>query len=266
MSNAARVRSNRVLAGLFFVISRAVHGSPLFKTTGEGPEEPIGSTNFWWKMIMSMGLVLLGGAFAGLTLGLMGLDELHLRVLATSSDNPKEKMNAQKVLRLMKKGRHWVLVVLLLGNVIVNESLPIFLDSAIGGGVAAVAISTVMIVIFGIIPQALCARYGLQIGAVSSPLVLGLMYIFAPIAWPIAKLLDWVLGKDEENTYKKAELKSFLQFHREGQEPLRDDEISILNGVLSLNEKKVSQIMTPIEDVVTLSSDTILDHKRVDAM
>ncbi|KAG9088455.1 hypothetical protein FRC07_012576 [Ceratobasidium sp. 392] len=171
MSNAARTRSNRALAGLFFVISRAVHASPLFtKTTGEEPKEPIGSTKFWWKIIVSMGLVLLGGAFAGLTLGLMGLDELHLRVLATSSDDPKEKMNANKVLKLMKKGRHWVLVVLLLGNVIVNESLPVFLDSAIGGGIAAVAISTVMIVIFGeyvspvlIIPQAVCARYGLQI-------------------------------------------------------------------------------------------------------
>jgi metal transporter CNNM len=38
-----------------------------------------------------------------------------------------------------------------------------------------------------------------------------------------------------------------LQFHREGTEPLRDDEITILNGVLSLNEKKASQIMTPIK-------------------
>ena len=31
-----------------------------------------------------------------LTLGLMGLDILHLRVLATSSDDPEEKRNAQK--------------------------------------------------------------------------------------------------------------------------------------------------------------------------
>lgn len=63
-----------------------------------------------------------------LTLGLMGLDELHLRVLAASSDNPKEKVNARKgmphvacqcsplmnaliVLNIMQKGRHWVLVV-----------------------------------------------------------------------------------------------------------------------------------------------------------
>jgi len=49
------------------------------------------------------------------------------------------------------------------------------------------------------------------------------------------------------HTYKKAELKSFLQFHRTGEEPLRDDEISILNGVLELNTKNVEQIMTPIE-------------------
>lgn len=41
----------------------------------------------------------------------MGLDELNLRVLATASDNPVERMRAQKVLKLMSKGRHWVLVV-----------------------------------------------------------------------------------------------------------------------------------------------------------
>jgi len=34
--------------------------------------------------------------------------------------------------------------------------------------------------------------------------------------------------------------------------------------VLELNTKNVEQIMTPIKDAVTLSSDTILDHKTVD--
>lgn len=38
---------------------------------------------------------------------------------------------------------------------IVNESLPIFLDAVFGGGIPAVIVSTVMIVIFGeVIPQA----------------------------------------------------------------------------------------------------------------
>ncbi len=109
------------------------------------------------------------------------------------------------------------------------------------------------------------------------------MWIFAPVAWPIAKLLDLILGSNETHTYKKAELKSFLQFHRTGEEPLRDDEINILNGVLELNTKRVEKIMTPIhvrtvsgvarlmndfvsQDVVSLSSDTVLDHTTVDKM
>jgi len=143
--------------------------------------------------------------------------------------------------------------------------LPIFLDSAIGGGIAAIVISTTTIVIFGeIIPQAASVRYGLSIGARCAFIVLALMYFFAPIAWPIAKLLDHVLGKNDVHTYKKAELKSFLQFHRTGEEPLRDDEISILSGVLELNTKKVESIMTPMKDVVTLSSDAILDAKMIE--
>ncbi|KAK0483032.1 DUF21-domain-containing protein [Armillaria luteobubalina] len=256
---------------LILLLNGLARALPSFRSDGGGglytnghPTVERGSPEFWYKIITSGVLVLLGGVFAGLTLGLMGLDELHLRVLSASSGDPVEKKNAKKVLALMQKGRHWVLVVLLLGNVIINESLPIFLDSAIGGGVAAVAISTTAIVIFGIIPQSLSVRYGLSIGAACTPLVLALMYIFAPVAYPIAKLLDYVLGANEVHTYRKAELKSFLEFHRTGEEPLRDDEISILSGVLELNSKNVEELMTRMEDVVTLSKDTILDHDTVD--
>lgn len=48
----------------------------------------------------------------------MGSDDLNLRVLAASSSDPKERAAATKVLRLLRRGRHWVLVVLLLGNVV----------------------------------------------------------------------------------------------------------------------------------------------------
>ncbi|KAJ7182250.1 hypothetical protein C8R43DRAFT_1228757 [Mycena crocata] len=258
----------------FLLLVRCAMATPLLsglkmqlQTAKEAQEHPeLWSPEFWEKIVVSMLLVLAGGVFAGLTLGLMGLDELHLRVLATSSEDPKEQKNAEKVLRLMRKGRHWVLVVLLLGNVIINESLPIFLDSAIGGGLTAVALSTVAIVIFGVIPQALSVRYGLAIGAACTPLVLFMMYLFSPVAYPIAKLLDWVLGANEAHTYKKAELKSFLEFHRTGEEPLRDDEIRILNGVLELNTKSVEEIMTPMKDAITLSADAILDEKLVDTI
>jgi len=73
---------------------------------------------------------------AGLTLALMGLDMVNLKILETSGSDV-ERIRAAKVLKLLEKGRHWVLVVLLLGNVIVNESLPIFL-SDFGSGITAV--------------------------------------------------------------------------------------------------------------------------------
>ncbi|KAG2024099.1 CBS domain-containing protein [Coprinopsis cinerea AmutBmut pab1-1] len=267
-----------VLGSPFAVSNTHVHTSGHHKNEGSPPS----SMEFWHHLAISAVLVLVGGVCAGLTLGLMGLDELHLRVLAASSEDVNEKQNAQKVLNLMQGRRHWVLVVLLLSNVVVNESLPIFLDNALGGGVAAIILSTAAIVGLKltefnksprvrernreIIPQAVSVRYGLAIGATCAPLVSAMMLVMAPITYPVARLLDWALGAGERHTYRKAELKSLLQFHKTGEEPLRDDEINILSGVLELGSKNIETLMTPLQDTFVLSSDDILDQKAVNAI
>lgn len=74
----------------------------------------------------------------------MGQDETYLQVIATSGDG-SERRHAEKVLKLLNKGKHWVLVTLLLSNVITNETLPIVLDRSLGGGWPAVVSSTVLI-------------------------------------------------------------------------------------------------------------------------
>ncbi len=71
-------------------------------------------------------------------------DEIYLQVIRDSGDGTERK-HAAKVLRLLKRGKHWVLVTLLLGNVITNETLPIVLDRSLGGGWPAVLGSTVLI-------------------------------------------------------------------------------------------------------------------------
>lgn len=101
-------------------------------------------TGFWVYFSVAFLLVVLGGIFAGLTLGLMGQDEIYLQVIEQSGDK-NERKNAAKVLRLLKRGKHWVLVTLLLSNVITNETLPIVLDRSLGGGWPAVMTSTVLI-------------------------------------------------------------------------------------------------------------------------
>jgi metal transporter CNNM len=99
----------------------------------------------------------------------MGQDEVYLQVTAESGSG-NDRRDALKVLKILQRGRHWVLVSLLLGNVITNETLPIVLDQDVKGGWFAVLTSTILIVIFGeIIPQSVCAKHGLAIGAWSSP-------------------------------------------------------------------------------------------------
>ncbi|RDL36976.1 CBS-domain-containing protein [Venustampulla echinocandica] len=232
----------------------------------KAPDDP----SLWAYLGVAAVLVLLGGAFAGLTIAFMGQDNIHLQVLATSSEG-REQKNAQKVYALMRKGKHWVLVTLLLSNVVVNETLPIVLDRSLGGGWPAIVGSTVLIVIFGeVIPQAVCARHGLAIGAFMQPFVVGLMWILAPIGWPAARMLDWALGEDHGSIYKKSGLKTLVTLHKTlgtvPTERLNQDEVTIISAVLDLKDKAVGDIMTPMEDVFTMSADTVLDEVTMDAI
>lgn len=230
------------------------------------PKSP-DDASLWLYLGVALFLVLAGGVFAGLTIALMGQDEIYLQVLASSGET-HERKNATRVLRLLKRGKHWVLVTLLLSNVITNETLPIVLDRSLGGGWPAVVSSTVLIVIFGeVIPQSICVRYGLQIGAAMSPIVLALMYVMGIAAWPTAKLLDYLLGEDHGTTYKKSGLKTLVSLHRSlglEQERLNEDEVTIITAVLDLKAKAVGNIMTPMKDVFTMSSDTVLDEQMMD--
>jgi metal transporter CNNM len=100
-----------------------------------------------------------------------------------------------------------------------------------------------------------------------SPFVLSLMYIMAPVAWPTAKLLDYLLGEDHGTVYKKAGLKTLVDLHRtmgDAGHQLNSDEVTIISAVLDLKEKSVGSIMTPMEDVFTLSADDVLDEETMD--
>jgi metal transporter CNNM len=101
-----------------------------------------------------------------------------------------------------------------------------------------------------------------------SPVVLALMWIMAPVAWPTAKLLDWLLGEDHGTMYNKPGLKTLVQLHKTlGTAPgdgLMEDEVTIISSVLDLKDKPVGDIMTPMQDVFTMSADTVLDEKMMD--
>ncbi|KAJ6369452.1 hypothetical protein OIU76_027807 [Salix suchowensis] len=84
---------------------------------------------------------------------------------------PQERKNAEKILPIVKN-QHLLLCTLLIGNALAMEALPIFIDALLPAW-GAILISVTLILAFGeIIPQALCSRYGLSIGAKLSIVVL----------------------------------------------------------------------------------------------
>jgi metal transporter CNNM len=129
---------------------------------------------------------------------------------------------------------------------IVNETLPVISDPVLGGGVQSVVVSTVLIVTFSeIIPQSVCTRYGLAIGATMAPFVKVLIFTMGIVSWPIAKLLQFVLGAHHGIIYRRSELKELINMHSATEAhggDLKRDTVTIIGGALDLQEKVVKHV------------------------
>ncbi|KAI3854146.1 hypothetical protein MKX03_022159 [Papaver bracteatum] len=224
-------------------------------------------TEFFMYIVAVVVFVCFAGLMAGLTLGLMSLGLVDLEVLMKSG-RPHDRKNAGKIFPVVKN-QHLLLCTLLLGNALAMESLPIFLDKLVAPW-AAILISVTLILVFGeILPQAVCTRYGMKVGAITAPLVRVLLFLFFPVAYPISKMLDWMLGKGHGVILRRAELMTFVDFH--GNEAgkggdLTHDETTIIAGALEMTEKTVKDAMTPISNAYCIPLNSTLDLETLTAM
>lgn len=210
-------------------------------------------------------LILLSGLFAGLTLAYFSIDPTQLQVLSISG-TPVQQERAKRIIPVRKNG-HLLLTTLLLANMIVNEALPVVADGPLGSGIVSVVISTVLVVIFAeIIPQSVCSRYGLNVGAKMATFTRVFMYIFMPLAYPVAKLLEFFLGKHHGIVYRRRELRELIKFHAKGGEgggDLEEDTVTLAQGALGLQDMTVKDAMTPIEETFMLNMDSKLDYETL---
>ncbi|XP_038027800.1 metal transporter CNNM4 [Anas platyrhynchos] len=215
----------------------------------------------WLQVTLLGGLLVLSGMFSGLNLGLMALDPMELRIVQNCGTE-KEKRYARKIEPIRRKG-NYLLCSLLLGNVLVNTTLTILLDDLIGSGIGAVVASTIGIVIFGeIVPQALCSRHGLAVGANTIVVTKFFMLVTFPLSYPISKLLDCILGQEIGTVYNREKLVEMLKVT----EPYNDlvrEELNMIQGALELRTKTVEDVMTPLQNCFMINSDAILDFNTM---
>ncbi|KAL5260868.1 hypothetical protein ACHWQZ_G006790 [Mnemiopsis leidyi] len=212
----------------------------------------------WARIICSLFLLCLSGLFSGLNLGLMSLDLTSLRILKETG-SPQEKRYARSIEPVRKQG-NFLLCTLLLGNVLVNNTLTILLDGLFGGVLAIIGATAGIVVMGEIIPQAICQRFGLIVGARTLFITKIFMVLTCPLSWPISKLLDLVLGEELGIFYRREQLKELLML-TEGHHDIHREEVLMITGVLSINEKTVRDIMTEIDSVYMLNIDINLDFE-----
>ncbi|XP_072258963.1 metal transporter CNNM4 isoform X2 [Pyxicephalus adspersus] len=218
----------------------------------------------WLQAIVIAVLLTLSGIFSGLNLGLMALDPMELRVVQRCGSD-RERRYAAKIEPVRRQG-NYLLCSLLLGNVLVNTTLTTLLDELIGSGLAAVAASTIGIVVLGeIVPQALCSRHGLAVGANTLWLTRIFMVATFPVAYPISCLLDCILGQEIGTVYNREKLLEMLKV-TEPYSGLVREEMNIIQGALELRTKTVEDVMTKVEDCFMLPSDAVLDFNTMSSI
>lgn len=214
----------------------------------------------WILFLLALGCLVVAALVAGLTLGLMSLDMVGLEIMS-QSHNLAEAEAARRIQPVRKQG-NLLLVTLLLTNTVASELLPLVLETLYPGGPVALVVSVLSLMLFGeVIPQAVCSRHALQVGAFLIGFVKFLRALLLPVAWPIAATLDAVLGEEIGTVYSRHELSGLIDAHsRNRHGVLTEDETTILKGTLTLSAKTVADVLTPAEDVFCLDVAAVLDR------
>lgn len=204
-------------------------------------------------------LVGFSGLCSGLNIALMslGVDDLRRKAKLGNAD-------ARRVLPL-RKNTHLTLAGLLLVNVAAVTGTSLVLEHRYNGLIAEVA-STLLIVILGeIMPQALFARFALVFCGRLAWMLRLMTIVTYPVSKPLQLLLDSLFGEEKAALQSRRELGMIISEHLGNEtSELDDDEAEIMRGALTLSEKRVRDIMTPIEKVYWLSPDERIDTHRID--
>ena len=159
-------------------IRRRVRGAP--RALEDDPEPDLAARNA--ALVAAIVLVAFSGLFSGLNLGLMSFSAEDLNIIIKGSGDPDERVWAQKILPLRDRG-NLLLCTLLLGNTLVNAVIAIFL-SELTSGLVGTLVTTALILIFGeILPQSVCSRHALAIGACTLPIV----QVFIVLCYPVVR-------------------------------------------------------------------------------
>lgn len=179
----------------------------------------------------------------------MKIEKIQLEIMSMG-DNEEEKKIAKKILSVISD-HHLFLVTILVANAMALETLPLIIHSLMPDW-AAILFSTVIVLIGGeIIPQAYCTGpKKMTIAYYASPILQFMTKVLWIIVYPVARCLDWLVGKHDHQRIQHKDLANFLS----NSQNLKETEKLLLGSILELRTERVPHIMVSVDDLYMLSS------------
>lgn len=267
-----------VLLLSFLPVSRVTaFPTPIIERSKEEANE--GGVIFLMNSLLRIGVfTFLSAVFAGLTLGVMCADIFTLEIVAESGPMPLCTY-AQKIIPLRKQG-HKTLCTLIISNMLFNvlivqefnhllssETEPSLSPSKgveSNSSLSNFLISTLFIVFFTeLIPMSVCkSSYSLRVAAAGSGFVRVAMILTYPVAVPLGKFLDFIVGATESGQiFDKNELRRLMILHYEREadgSKMPKTELKLLLAAMDFQESRVGDIMTPLEQATIIREDEVI--------
>jgi putative hemolysin len=204
-------------------------------------------------------LLTLSAWFSGMEIALFSLPTARVRALV------KEKKKNSQILEKILSKRNKLLVVILLGNNLVNvytaSLTTIWIHQKFGSAAIGIAtgIVTLLILIFGkMYPKAYFQCNAEKIALKFAPLIYILEIILYPLILVLEKILN-LMTKKRKEIISENEFKAVSRMAVESGS-IEFKEHEMIMNILSFNDKKVKEVMTPFYKVNSVNHDTEIDQ------
>lgn len=205
-------------------------------------------------------LLILSGWFSGMEIALFSLSPAKVKSLVLAN-----KKNAHLLQKLLKK-KHRLLVIILLGNNLVNigaaslatvAAIHAFGDKGAG---LATGIMTLLILIFGeMYPKAYFQINAVKISLFFAPIIYFLQIILYPIVFVLEKLLFTLTRGKSGEKVSETEFKALSRIAVE-KGVLQFEEHEMIMNVLEFNDKEIKDVMVSRYKMAIINDDADVDQ------
>lgn len=204
-------------------------------------------------------LVFLSGFFSALEIAFFSLSEAKLRGLAERKD--KIGRQAKLVMRIKKNPQKLLATVVVADNLVdvaasaIATAVAIEWFASLGVGIAIGIMTFVILIVGEIVPKALAQKHSVLIARWTGPATLGLIYLLSPLTFifeMIVRAVHHISGTPSHQAISKEEVKAMVYMGAEAG-AVASEEREMIDNVFSLDAVSAEDIMTHINDVVSLN-------------